>query len=121
MPRLIDEDKAKEVLTDYYHISTDIQRIALEEAFSRIPTVEASDIFNKGLLTGLKAAGKNAIPKEWIKKWDADKNKNFYDCCRLLIDNFNENDVKRIIYKIMPPYNTVQALVEDWEKENAAD
>ena len=54
-------------------------------------------------------------------KWDADKNKNFYDCCKLLIDNFNENDVKRIIYKIMPPYNTVQALIEDLEKENAAD
>lgn len=50
MPRLIDADKAKEVFTDYYHIHTTIQRLALEEAFSRIPTVEA-------------------IPKEWIRKW----------------------------------------------------
>ena len=50
MPRLIEEDKAKEVLTDYYHIRTKVQQIALEEAFSRIPTVEA-------------------IPKEWIRKW----------------------------------------------------
>ena len=50
MPRLIDEDKAKEVLTDYYHIRTKVQKIALEEAFSRITTVEA-------------------IPKEWIRKW----------------------------------------------------
>ena len=57
----------------------------------------------------------DAIPIEWIKKWDANKNKDFYDCCKLLIDDFNENDVKRIIYKDMPQYNTVQALVEDWE------
>ena len=91
MPRLIDEDKAKEVLTDYYHISTDIQQIAMNEAFSRIPTVEASDIFNKGLLAGLKAAGKNAIPKEWIKKWSGNE-----------------------------PYwsNLAMHLIEDWEKEN---
>ena len=40
MPRLIDEDKAKEVLTDYYHIRTKVQKIALEEAFSRVPTVD---------------------------------------------------------------------------------
>ena len=54
MPRLIEEDKAKEVLTDYYHISTDIQQIALEEAFSRIPTVKA-------------------ITVEWIKKWSGNE------------------------------------------------
>lgn len=41
MPRLINEDEAKEILTDYYHIHTTIQQIALEEAFSRVPTVEA--------------------------------------------------------------------------------
>lgn len=41
MPRLIDADKAKEVLTDYYHIRTDIQQIAMNEAFSRVPTVDA--------------------------------------------------------------------------------
>jgi len=56
MPRLIDENKAKEVLTDYYHIRTNIQQIAMEEAFSRVPTVEA-------------------IPVEWIRnkyreKWE---------------------------------------------------
>ena len=53
MPRLIEEDKAKEVFTDYYHIHTTIQQIALEEAFSRVPTV-------------------NAIPVEWLEK-QADK------------------------------------------------
>lgn len=49
MPRLIEEDKAIEVLTDYYHIHTTIQQMAMEEAFSRIPTVEA-------------------IPVEWLEK-----------------------------------------------------
>ena len=44
MARLIDKDEAKEVLTDYYHIHTTIQQIALEEAFSRIPIVEAIPI-----------------------------------------------------------------------------
>jgi len=58
-----------------------------------------------------------AIPIERIKKWDTDKNKDFYDCCKLLIDDFNKNDVKRIYYKDMPPYNTTQALLEDWERE----
>ena len=44
MPRLIDENKAKEVFTDYYHIRTNIQQIAMNEAFSRIPTVDAIPI-----------------------------------------------------------------------------
>lgn len=44
MPRLIDKDKAKEVITYHYSIHTNIQRIALEEAFSRVPTVEAIQV-----------------------------------------------------------------------------
>lgn len=44
MAKLIDANKAKEVLTDYYHIRTNIQQMSMEEAFSRVPTVEAIQV-----------------------------------------------------------------------------
>lgn len=42
--RLIDADKACEVLTDYYHLRTDIQRQALVEALGRVPTIDAEPV-----------------------------------------------------------------------------
>lgn len=61
MPRLIDENKAKEVLIDYYHIRTNIQQMSMEEAFSRVPTVDA-------------------IPVEWVEKYlEKWKNTETYD------------------------------------------
>lgn len=41
MARLIDESKAYEVLTDYYHHSTDTQHAALREALGRVESVDA--------------------------------------------------------------------------------
>ena len=44
MPRYVDADKAYKVLTDYYHIRTEIQHKALEEAFSRVPTANVVSV-----------------------------------------------------------------------------
>jgi len=44
MARLIDESKAYEVLTDYYHHSTDAQHAALREALGRVETVDAVQV-----------------------------------------------------------------------------
>lgn len=41
MGRLIDESKAYDVLTDYYHHSTDTQHVALREALERVESVDA--------------------------------------------------------------------------------
>ena len=38
--RLIDENEAYEVLTEYYHHKTKTQHEALKDALSRVPTVE---------------------------------------------------------------------------------
>lgn len=37
--RLIDADKAYNILTDYYHHKTDIQHQSLIEALNRVPTI----------------------------------------------------------------------------------
>ena len=42
--RLIDADKAYEILTDYYHQKTYIQHLALKEALDRVPTIERPEI-----------------------------------------------------------------------------
>lgn len=42
--RLIYADNAFEVLTDYYHLRTDIQRQALVEALERVPTIEVEPV-----------------------------------------------------------------------------
>lgn len=42
--RLIDAEKAYEVLTDYYHHRTEIQHEALKEAIGRVPTVDAVEV-----------------------------------------------------------------------------
>ena len=39
--RLIDTDAAYDVLTDYYHHSTDTQHAALKEALGRVESVDA--------------------------------------------------------------------------------
>lgn len=44
MPRIIDADEAYKVLTDYYHIRTEIQHKALKEAMERVPTVDAEPV-----------------------------------------------------------------------------
>ena len=44
MGRLIDEQTAYDVLTDYYHHSTDTQHQALKEALGRVETVDAVPI-----------------------------------------------------------------------------
>lgn len=44
MGKLIDEQTAYDVLTDYYHHSTDTQRQALMDALSRVPTVDAVEV-----------------------------------------------------------------------------
>lgn len=41
MSRLIDVQTAYDVLTDYYHHSTDIQHAALREALGRVESVDA--------------------------------------------------------------------------------
>ena len=41
MARLIDEQTAYDVLTDYYHHSTDTQHAALKEALGRVESVDA--------------------------------------------------------------------------------
>ena len=41
MGKLIDEQTAYDVLTDYYHHSTDTQHAALKEALEMVPTVDA--------------------------------------------------------------------------------
>ena len=42
--RLIDADKAFEVLTEVYHHKTEAQRMALKEALDRVPTIEAEPV-----------------------------------------------------------------------------
>lgn len=44
MARLIDESKAYEVLTDYYHHSTDTQHAALKEALGRVESMDAEPV-----------------------------------------------------------------------------
>lgn len=44
MPRYIDADEAYKVLTDYYHIRTELQHKALKEAMERVPTVDAVEV-----------------------------------------------------------------------------
>lgn len=41
MDRLIDEQTAYDILTDYYHHTTDAQHTALREALGRVETVDA--------------------------------------------------------------------------------
>lgn len=41
MSKLIDEQAAYDVLTDYYHHSTDTQHAALREALGRVESVDA--------------------------------------------------------------------------------
>lgn len=38
--RLIDENKAYEVLTDFYHHKTEVQHLALEAALGMVPTAK---------------------------------------------------------------------------------
>ena len=48
MGKLIDEQTAYDVLTDYYHHSTDAQHAALKEALGRVESVDAvplDDVF----------------------------------------------------------------------------
>lgn len=42
--RLIDADKAFEVLTEVYHHKTEAQHMALKEALDRVPTIEAEPV-----------------------------------------------------------------------------
>lgn len=42
--KLCDVNEVYKVLTDYYHLRTEIQRKALKEAIERMPTVEAEPI-----------------------------------------------------------------------------
>lgn len=42
--RLINEQTAYDVLTDYYHHSTDTQHAALREALGRVETVDAVEV-----------------------------------------------------------------------------
>ena len=44
MPRLIDTNKAYKVLTHYYNHNTDIQHIALIDALSQVPPVDAEPV-----------------------------------------------------------------------------
>ena len=44
MGRLIDSQTAYDVLTAYYHHTTDVQHAALRDALSRVPTVDAVPI-----------------------------------------------------------------------------
>lgn len=46
-----------------------MREIKLEKRFPNVSTEDFCEIFSNGLLTGLKVAGKNAIPIEWILKW----------------------------------------------------
>ena len=45
--RLIDADEAYKILTDYYHLRTEIQRKALKEAIERVPTVDAEPTYEQ--------------------------------------------------------------------------
>ena len=42
--RLIDAQDAFNVLSDYYHHSTHVQHLALQEALNKVPTVDAVPI-----------------------------------------------------------------------------
>ena len=44
MADLIDRPMAYNVLTDYYHHNTDVQHIALADALSKVPSVEAEPV-----------------------------------------------------------------------------
>lgn len=44
MGRLIDEQTAYDVLTDYYHHTTDTQHTALREALGRVESVDAVEV-----------------------------------------------------------------------------
>ena len=73
MGKLIDEQTAYDVLTDYYHHSTDTQHAALKEALEMVPTVDAvpvDDVFalaialNKEIeVLGLSARAYHALSR----------------------------------------------------------
>lgn len=44
MTRLIDAQDTFNVLSDYYHHSTHVQHLALQEALNKVPTVDAIPI-----------------------------------------------------------------------------
>ena len=75
--------------------------IKLEKRFPNVSTEDFCKIFNEGLLTGLKAAGKNAIPIEWIKRYASKKSADdMMDCYW----HFWEEDVLK--------------MIDEWEIEN---
>ena len=44
MPRYITDDDTFRVLSEYYHHRTDVQRIALSEAISKVPTANVMEV-----------------------------------------------------------------------------
>lgn len=44
MQRLIDAQDAFNVLSDYYHHSTHVQHLELQEALSKVPTIDAEPV-----------------------------------------------------------------------------
>ena len=44
MTRLIDAQDAFNVLSDYYHHSTHVQHLALQEALNKVPTIDAEPV-----------------------------------------------------------------------------
>lgn len=73
--------------------------IKLQKRYPNVSTEDFCEIFNKGLLTGLKAAGRHSIPIEWIKRWYKKK-----------LDKSGFMGDETI---------SISDMLEDWEKENA--
>ena len=91
MVRLIDESKAHEVLTEYYHHRTYGQAKALAEALSRVPTVDA-------------------IPVEWLKK----------EMCEMYrLESVAKNEeTKRLCHN---EALVIEALIDDWREADGTD
>ena len=70
--------------------------IKLQKRYPNVSTEDFCEIFNKGLLTGLKAASRHSIPIEWIKETIK------------LADSVQANTYAEHL----------RILLEDWEEEN---
>jgi hypothetical protein len=76
MGRLIDSQTAYDVLTDYYHHSTDTQHAALREALGRVESVDAVPV----------------VHGEWVwVQYDANPEIGNFHCskCRFIPATFN--------------------------------
>ena len=93
--RLIDAQDAFNVLTDYYHHSTHVQHLALQEALNKVPTADAIPVsFIQELITQ---------DNQFIEEYGGIQE------CEVIVDGL----IERV--------TNYEALIEKWRKKNGTE